>query len=116
MGEKTENNKKGTVKRMRILCIGDSNTWGYNPENGLRIEGRWTRILEETMPEAEIIEEGLTLEEVLSLAPPPFPVIRNGVLLANHKEHHSLPTPQSSSPPPRSGSNHSLGFQVLGTH
>ena len=44
---------------MRILCIGDSNTWGYNPENGWRYEKRWTKVLSELMPENEIIEEGL---------------------------------------------------------
>jgi len=44
---------------MRILCIGDSNTWGYNPENGLRHTKRWTRILQELLPDDEIIEEGL---------------------------------------------------------
>lgn len=44
---------------MRILCIGDSNTWGLNPENGLRHENRWTKILQRQMPGDEIIEEGL---------------------------------------------------------
>ena len=42
---------------MRILCIGDSNTWGYNPVNGQRYERRWTKVLAELMPENEIIEE-----------------------------------------------------------
>lgn len=44
---------------MRILCIGDSNTWGYNAETGLRYEVRWTRILQSLLKEDEIIEEGL---------------------------------------------------------
>ena len=37
-------NEKGR-ENMRILCIGDSNTWGYNPENGRRFEKRWTTVL-----------------------------------------------------------------------
>lgn len=44
---------------MRILCIGDSNTWGYMPGIGLRDEKRWTRLLAQAFPEDEIIEEGL---------------------------------------------------------
>lgn len=44
---------------MRILCIGDSNTWGYIPGVGLRHEKRWTQLLREAFPDDEIIEEGL---------------------------------------------------------
>lgn len=54
---------------MRILCIGDSNTWGYNPVNGQRFENRWTRVLARLMPENEIIEEGLNGRTVLSVDP-----------------------------------------------
>lgn len=46
----------------RILCYGDSNTWGYNPETGGRYERveRWTGILAEKLGEEyEVIEEGL---------------------------------------------------------
>ncbi|KXF82597.1 SGNH/GDSL hydrolase family protein [Enterovibrio coralii] len=52
----------------RILCFGDSNTWGYNPTNAQRWpEGvRWTSRLEEhlnqnTSPEEHwyVLEEGL---------------------------------------------------------
>lgn len=43
---------------MRILCIGDSNTWGYVPGLGTRHENRWTRILSRRRPDWEIIEEG----------------------------------------------------------
>ena len=45
----------------RILCFGDSNTWGYNPENGLRLpEGeRWAGVFRKTAGEGfEIIEDG----------------------------------------------------------
>ena len=32
----------------RILCYGDSNTWGYIPENGKRYDNltRWTKVLQ----------------------------------------------------------------------
>ena len=54
---------------MRILCIGDSNTWGYNPVNGQRFEKRWTKVLSELMPENEIIEEGLNGRTLTSVDP-----------------------------------------------
>ena len=44
---------------MRILCFGDSNTWGYTPLSGERNSNRWTRILKDLLDNAEIIEEGL---------------------------------------------------------
>lgn len=46
----------------RVLCFGDSNTWGYDPDSGERLqEGkRWTGILDRnTGPNYRIIEEGL---------------------------------------------------------
>lgn len=46
----------------RILCYGDSNTYGYNPENEGRYpkEIRWTGLLAHLLGEEyEIIEEGL---------------------------------------------------------
>ena len=45
-----------------ILCFGDSNTWGYNPENRQRFgpEERWTGILRNSLGEDyRVIEEGL---------------------------------------------------------
>lgn len=46
-----------------ILCFGDSNTYGYRPEDGKRYpkEVRWTGILAEKMKTEgnEVIEEGL---------------------------------------------------------
>ena len=44
---------------MRILCIGDSNTWGYTPGSGERMVNRWTKRLATFRPDDEIIEEGL---------------------------------------------------------
>lgn len=46
----------------RILCYGDSNTWGHIPENGERYpaDKRWTGLLQKNLGDAfEIIEEGL---------------------------------------------------------
>ncbi len=45
----------------RILCYGDSNTFGYNPQNCGRYpkSQRWTGILSELLPDCEIIEEGM---------------------------------------------------------
>jgi lysophospholipase L1-like esterase len=48
--------------RYRVLCFGDSNTWGYSPEGGVRYPAhvRWTGVLQELLgDEFEIIEEGL---------------------------------------------------------
>ena len=44
---------------MRIVCFGDSNTWGYNPVDGSRHVNRWTRVLQQLRPADEIIEAGL---------------------------------------------------------
>ena len=45
----------------RIVCYGDSNTHGYDPETGFRYDEqtRWTRLLQAQLgPEFEVIEEG----------------------------------------------------------
>lgn len=44
---------------MRVLCYGDSNTWGFTPVDGFRNPNRWTRILSDLLEDCEIIEEGL---------------------------------------------------------
>lgn len=45
----------------KILCYGDSNTYGHDPADGThRLDGRWTRFLAQTLGDGyEIIEEGL---------------------------------------------------------
>jgi len=46
----------------RILCFGDSNTWGYEPATGMRYgsDARWTGVLSKVLGTGyEIIEEGL---------------------------------------------------------
>lgn len=44
-----------------ILCYGDSNTFGFNPENGKRFDenSRWSGILKSELKKFEIIEQGL---------------------------------------------------------
>ena len=44
----------------RILCFGDSNTYGHSPKDASRLSKRWTKITENLLGEDyEIIEEGL---------------------------------------------------------
>ena len=46
----------------RILCFGDSNTWGYAPESGERYdnETRWPCVMSRALgDEYEIVEEGM---------------------------------------------------------
>jgi len=50
------------TKALKILCYGDSNTWGFVPGKGTRYpkEVRWTGILQTSLgSDFEIIEEGL---------------------------------------------------------
>lgn len=47
--------------KKRIVCFGDSNTWGYNPKTGTRYDEntRWTMRLQSMLgDEYQIIEEG----------------------------------------------------------
>jgi len=47
--------------KKRILCFGDSNTWGFNPESGNRFneEQRWTCLLQTLLgSDYTVIEEG----------------------------------------------------------
>ena len=45
--------------KARILCFGDSLTWGSNPAGGPRLSVRWPRVLQYALgPGYEIIEEG----------------------------------------------------------
>lgn len=54
----------------RVLCYGDSNTWGYIPNteyNRYNKKERWTAILQELLGEKfEIIEEGLNSRTLIS--------------------------------------------------
>lgn len=47
---------------IRVLCFGDSNTWGFDPEKFWRFSRkmRWTGVLQDQLGEGfEVIEEGL---------------------------------------------------------
>jgi len=54
----------------RILCFGDSNTWGYIPNSGHNRYGasiRWTGVLQNLLGSSyEIIEEGLNSRGILN--------------------------------------------------
>lgn len=56
-----KNSDADSDKIKRIVCFGDSNTWGYNPETGTRYPStvRWTGILQQLLgDEYLIVEEG----------------------------------------------------------
>ena len=44
-----------------VLCLGDSNTWGYNPQTDFRYsrEERWTGRLNSIFPEMNVSEAGI---------------------------------------------------------
>lgn len=43
----------------KILCFGDSNTWGHDPIDCSRLERPWPKILRERLTDYEIIEDGV---------------------------------------------------------
>lgn len=43
----------------KILCFGDSNTWGHDPVDGSQLKRHWTVILQEMLSEYEIVEDGV---------------------------------------------------------
>ncbi len=52
-----------SITRKRIVCFGDSNTWGFNASSGERFpeEIRWTSELDRLLGEEyQIVEEGLS--------------------------------------------------------
>ena len=51
-----------------ILCFGDSNTWGYSPDDGTRMPERFTRLLARH-DGWEIIEEGLNSRNAVNRDP-----------------------------------------------
>ena len=53
--------KRKETNMKKIVCFGDSNTYGYNPENGGRFDEntRWTKVLQKMLGDGyEVIEEG----------------------------------------------------------
>ena len=43
----------------KILCFGDSNTWGHNPVDCSKLEKPWTVWLKDIVPEYEIVSDGV---------------------------------------------------------
>ncbi len=43
----------------KILCFGDSNTWGHDPVDCSQLQRRWTVMVRERLPEYEIIQDGV---------------------------------------------------------
>ena len=70
------------MEPIRILCYGDSNTWGYiSGSNHLRYGNneRWTRLLAQQLGDKfEIIEEGLNSRTLVSNDPRPGKEGKNG--------------------------------------
>ena len=69
------------MDKIRILCYGDSNTWGYisGSDHERYMEERWTRILQKELGEKyEIIEEGLNSRTLISNDPRPGKEGKNG--------------------------------------
>lgn len=42
----------------RVLCFGDSNTWGHDPTDCSRLQKRWPVVLKELLETVEVIEDG----------------------------------------------------------
>lgn len=50
------------MNKTRIVCFGDSNTWGYNGENAARFDddARWTQLMQKQLGESYmVVEEGV---------------------------------------------------------
>lgn len=48
------------MEKMRVLCYGDSDTWGYIAGTGERRDARWTRVCQEALGDGyTVIENGL---------------------------------------------------------
>jgi lysophospholipase L1-like esterase len=62
---------------VKILCYGDSNTWGYSPFGGLRFgpDTRWPAVMAECLgADYSVIEEGLNGRTIGAFAPPGNPL------------------------------------------
>jgi len=58
--------------KKRIVCFGDSNTWGYDPETGNRFDEntRWPMVLQKELgDEYQIIEEGQNGRTIANVDP-----------------------------------------------
>jgi lysophospholipase L1-like esterase len=69
--------RRAETVSVRILCYGDSNTWGFSPRGGFRFPPgvRWPGVLGRCLgPGASILEEGLNGRTLLSFGPPGHPL------------------------------------------
>jgi len=65
-----------TDSPLRLLCYGDSNTWGFSPRGGLRfpLGVRWPGVLGRCLgPRVEVLEDGVNGRTLLSLGFPGHP-------------------------------------------
>lgn len=53
----------------RILCFGDSNTWGHDPVDCSRLERRWTVILRERLTQYTVEDDGQCGRAARTFAP-----------------------------------------------
>lgn len=75
---------------MKIICYGDSNTWGFNPHGGNRFDKttRWPAVMSACLgPDFEIAEEGLNGRTIGTFLPQGSPL--NGLEYLEHilKKH-----------------------------
>lgn len=80
------------IPMKRVLCYGDSNTWGYTPGTGARYaQGiRWTGVMAEQLgPEYCIIEDGITGRT--TVWDDPFDPCRNGLEGLGYGIHRAKP-------------------------
>ncbi len=54
---------------MKILCFGDSNTWGYNAKNGGKLPRPWTSVLQDLRKADEIIADGVCGRTTMGATP-----------------------------------------------
>lgn len=70
------------MQEKRILCYGDSNTWGYisgSDHQRYGKEERWTKLLAKLLGnQFEVIEEGLNSRTLISNDPRPGKEGKNG--------------------------------------
>lgn len=46
-------------KITRLLCFGDSNTWGFDPGSGRRLDGAWPNLLQAAWPTLEVVTDAM---------------------------------------------------------
>lgn len=94
MSKKKTAKKSATIEKKRILCFGDSLTWGWNPTaqgvpvNRYPYGERWTGVLDKKLGRNfEIIEEGLS-GRTTNLDDPTDPRLNGGAYLPSALASH----------------------------